>query len=67
MDSAKAFGYVKAGYNIPQAKSKTHGNLLLDGLPIEFNKPFAILQALKGTKYEHIYPRNRVKIVAVKI
>jgi len=41
------FGYHKAGKKPPLRKSKTHGNLLLDGHVLVANKPFALLNHLK--------------------
>lgn len=47
-----------------KVKSKTHGNLLLDGLIVEYNRPYAILQAIKREKYSHV-KGSRLKIVSV--
>ncbi len=67
MDVNKQFGYLSQGMKVPQPvkKSKFLANLLQDGKIIEFNKPFAILNMLKKTKYAHIFPRTRLKIVAM--
>ncbi len=63
----KDFGRLRAGYNIIRAKSKTHGSLYIDGLLMEYNKPFALLQNFKMNKYSHITPKSRIKIIAMKI
>lgn len=69
INQAQRFGYIKAGKRVPMVKikSKTHGNLLVDNFPVEFNKLFGILQMLKKTKYSHIYPKTRLRVVAVSI
>lgn len=59
------FGLHKAGKSLPKEKSKTNGSLLLDNIIVEYNKPFAILQMFKSTKYNWIFPKKRLKIVSV--
>lgn len=63
----KDFGRLKAGYLPAVKRSKTHGNLLLDGRAVETNKPFALLQWIKTTQYSHITPKKRLKIERIKI
>jgi len=68
MDVNRDFGRQKAGYMPAIQKSKTHGDLILDGkFVMESNKPFALLQSIKKMKYSHIKPSSRLKIVAHKI
>ena len=63
----KEFYLHKAGIKLASKRSKDIGDLLLDGKAVEWNKPFAILNMLKSTKYAHIFPRKRLKPVGVII
>lgn len=64
MNIYQQFGILKAGKKLPKEKSKTHGSLIIDNFIMEHDKPFSILNYLRGTKYKHIH-KSRIKIVAV--
>jgi len=67
MNKEQLYGLHKAGKRAPLIKSKTHGNLLLDGKEIEYNKPFAVLQYLKSQRVRAGTSKKRLKIVAMYI
>lgn len=63
----KTFGRIASGYDPRPArkKSRTHGTLLIDNLPVLENKPFFILQMAKKSQYAHIFPKSRLRIVSM--
>ncbi len=67
MDVNKQFGRLSNGYKLPIVKSKTMGQLLLDGKPIVNPAPFAILNMMKSRDYAHVFPKSRLKIVSLTI
>ena len=64
MNKQQEFNILSQGHKLPKEKSKTHGNMIIDKFVMENNKPFAILNFLRATKYKHIH-KSRIKIVAV--
>jgi hypothetical protein len=68
MNNNQIFGILSQGKKIPliKVKSKTLGNLLQDGLIVEWGKPFSVLNMLKAQKYAHIFPKKRMRVVAVR-
>ena len=54
------FGMDRAGRPFVPKKKSVLADLLCDGFPIEYQKPYAIIEMLKKTKYAHIFPRQRL-------
>lgn len=60
------FGLDRSGAYLTPSKAKKSGllyNLSLDGLIVEWSKPYAVMQTIKKAKYSHVFPINRLKIV----
>lgn len=63
------FALIKMGKAIlrgTEKKPSATGNLLLDGLPIIHNKPFAVLQWEKSKLVKQGFNKNRLKIINLK-